>query len=145
MTRAVDSTITAALHGQKASLGRVIRDQKRIFLVAGFLVVAAFWIGGPTGGWDIAAFFSIGVLIGLVNHIVSEYSLIKMLASGREPSRGEMTRHALVRLLLVGGAAAAIAVVFWSTGIVTLIGLALFRLITLVMTSIPLLKELKRQ
>jgi hypothetical protein len=85
------------------------------------------------------------VFIGLVNHVVSEYLLIKMLASGREPSRGEMTRQALVRLLLVGGVAAAVAVVFWSTGIVTLIGLALFRLITLVMTSIPLLKELKRQ
>jgi len=145
MTRTVDTTITAALGGQKVSFGRVLRDQKRIILVAGFLVVASFWIGGPTGGWDVAAFFSIGVLIGLVNHIASEDSLIKTLASGREPSRGEMTRHALVRLLLVGGGAAAVAVVFWSTGIVTLIGLALFRLITLVMTSIPLLKELKRQ
>jgi uncharacterized membrane protein len=145
MTRTVDSTITAALDGQKASLGRVVRDQKRIVLVAACIVVASFWIGGPTGAWDVAAFFSIGVLIGLVNHIVSEYSLIKTLASGREPSRGEMTRQALVRLLLVGGAAAAVAVVFWTTGIVTLIGLALFRLITLVMTGIPLLKELKRQ
>jgi hypothetical protein len=145
MTRAVDTTITAALEGHKASLGRVLRDQKRIIIVAALIIVASFWIGGPTGEWDVAVFLSIGVFIGLVNHVVSEYLLIKMLASGREPSRGEMTRQALVRLLLVGGVAAAVAVVFWSTGIVTLIGLALFRLITLVMTSIPLLKELKRQ
>ena len=39
--------------------------------------------------------------------------------------------------------AVAIAVVFWPDGIGLLLGLAVFRLITLVMTSIPLLKELK--
>ena len=145
MTRTVDATIAAALDGQKASLGRVLRDQKRVVVVAVCIVVAAFWIGGPTGNWDAAAFLAIGVLLGLVNHIASEYLLIKMLASGREATRGEMTKQALARLLLVGGVAAAVAVVFWSTGIVTLIGLALFRLITLVMTGIPLLKELKQQ
>ena len=145
MTRTVDTTITAALGGHKASIGRVLRDQKRVIIVAGLLVVVSFWVGGPTGAWDVAAFFSIGVLSGLVNHVASEYSIITSLASRREPGRGEMTRQALVRLLLVGGVAAAVAVLFWSTGIVTLIGLALFRLITLVMTGIPLLKELKRQ
>ena len=42
------------------------------------------------------------------------------------------------------GVASAVAIVFWSTGLVTLIGLALFRLIALVMTGIPLLKELSK-
>jgi hypothetical protein len=148
MTRTADTsdtTVAAALAGHRPSLGRVLRDQKRVFFVALVIVVASFWICGPMGEWAVAVFLAVGIGIGLVNHIVSEYSLLKTLASGREPTRGEMTRQALVRLLVVGGGAAAVAVVFWSTGIVTLIGLALFRLITLVMTSIPLLKELKQQ
>ena len=41
--------------------------------------------------------------------------------------------------------AVGIAVVFWPTGIGLLLGLAIFRLIALVMTTIPLLKELKAQ
>ena len=67
------------------------------------------------------------------------------IAPPADSPTSEMTRQALVRLLVVGSSAAAVAVVFWSTGIVTLIGLALFRLITLVMTGLPLLKELKQQ
>ena len=148
MTRTVDTsetTVAAAMNGHRPSLGRVLRDQKRVLFVALFLVVASFWICGPLDKWPVAIFFSVGIGIGVVNHIVSEYSLLNTLASGREPTRSEMGRQALVRLLAVGGGAAAVAVVFWSTGIVTLIGLALFRLITLVMTSIPLLKELKQQ
>jgi hypothetical protein len=41
--------------------------------------------------------------------------------------------------------AVGIAVAFWPSGIALLLGLAIFRLIALVMTSIPLLKELKKQ
>jgi len=37
------------------------------------------------------------------------------------------------------------AVAFWPSGIGLLLGLAVFRLIALVMTTIPLLKELKSQ
>ncbi len=39
--------------------------------------------------------------------------------------------------------AVGVAVVFWPSGIALLLGLAIFRLIALVMTAIPLLKELK--
>lgn len=145
MTRTADSTVTSALAGGPVSLGTVLRDQKRVLVVALLLVVASCWICGPLGAWDVAAFLAVGVLLGVLNHIASEHSLLKTLASGREPSRAEMTRQALVRLLVVGTTAGAVAVVFWSTGIVALIGLAMFRLITLVMTGIPLLKELKRQ
>ena len=41
--------------------------------------------------------------------------------------------------------AVGVAVLFWPDGIGLLLGLAIFRLIALVMTGIPLLKELKSQ
>ena len=122
----------------------MLRDQKRVLFVAavprGGVVLDLRPSGQVARRRSSSASASASAL---VNHIVSEYSLLKTLASGREPTRSRC-RQALVRLLAVGGGAAAVAVVFWSTGIVTLIGLALFRLITLVMTSIPLLKELKQ-
>ncbi len=129
---------------KKPTLGTVLRDQRRVLIVALCLSVAGFWIFGPMNDWDIAAFLAVGILMGLVNHVATEYSLLKMISSGAALTRGEIAASALVRLLFVAGAAAAVAVVFWSTGIVALIGLALFRLLTLVMTGIPLLKELSK-
>jgi len=126
------------------SLAKVLRDQRRVFVVALVLAVAGFWIFAPMGDWEIAVFLAIGILLGLGNHISTEFSLLKMIASGEEMTRSEIAGSALVRLLVVSGAAATVAIVFWSTGIVVLIGLALFRLITLVMTGIPLLKELSK-
>jgi uncharacterized membrane protein YhhN len=51
----------------------------------------------------------------------------------------------LVRLLVLSVVAVGIAVWFWPDGIGLLFGLAIFRLIALVMTTMPLLKELKDQ
>lgn len=125
-------------------LATVLRDQRRTIGLALIMAVAGLWILGPMGDWDVAAFLAIGVVIGLGNHVATEFSLLKMISSGHELTRSEIAAKSLVRLLVVTGAAAVVAVVFWSTGMVTLIGLALFRLIALVMTGIPLLKELSK-
>ena len=56
MTRTADTsetTIEAALNGHRPSLGRVLRDQKRVLFVALFLVVASFWICGPLDKWPV--------------------------------------------------------------------------------------------
>jgi hypothetical protein len=54
-----------------------------------------------------------------------------------------MIRSTFVRLLVLTAVAVSIAVVWWPDGIGLLLGLAIFRLIALVMTTIPLLRELK--
>lgn len=128
----------------RPSLGKVFSDQRRTIGLALILVVAGFWILGPMGDWDVAAFLAIGVVLGLGNHVATEFSLLKMISSGAELTRSEIAGKAFVRLLVITGLASVVAVVFWSTGLVTLIGLALFRLIALVMTGIPLLKELSK-
>jgi hypothetical protein len=51
----------------------------------------------------------------------------------------------MVRLVVLTVVAVGVAVLFWPDGIGVLLGLAVFRLIALVMTTIPLLKELKEQ
>ena len=54
-----------------------------------------------------------------------------------------MIASTIVRLVVLTVVAVAIAVMFWPDGIGLLLGLAIFRLIALMMTSITLLKELK--
>ena len=52
--------------------------------------------------------------------------------------------EAQAHVIDVNGVAEAAAIAFWPNGIGLLLGLAIFRLIALVMTGLPLLKELKQ-
>jgi hypothetical protein len=129
---------------QTASLFRVLRDQKKIIAVAVVMVVATYWIAGQFGEWELAGCIAGGVLLGLANHLMTEHWLLRIITSGAEPTRGQMVASTLLRLGMLTIVAVGAAVVFWPNGIGLLLGLAIFRLIALVMTGLPLLKELKQ-
>ena len=145
MTSAMTSpeTSPAAPLG-KPSLLRVLRDQRKTLLVAAVLVVATYWIAGQLGEWRLAACIAIGIGLGLANHVATEFWLLKLISSGEQPSRNKIAASTFVRLLILSIVAVGIAVAFWPNGIGLLLGLAIFRLIALVMTGIPLLKELNK-
>src|SRR5688572_14214403 len=128
----------------KASLGRVLRDQKKTIAVAVVLVIATYWIAGQFGEWELAGCISAGVLLGLVNHLMTERWLLGIISSGAQPTRSQMIASTLTRLGLLTVVAVGAAIAFWPNGIGLLLGLAIFRLIALVMTGLPLLKELKQ-
>ena len=135
----------AGLAVQPHGLGRVIRDQRKTIIVGLVLAVAAFWILGQLGEWRLATALAIGVALGLVNHLATERWLLGLLSSGKQPTKAVMMRSTMVRLVLLTVVAVGVAVFFWPDGIGVLLGLAVFRLIALMMTTIPLLKELKQQ
>jgi len=130
--------------GEKPSARKVIKDQKKTILVALTLVVATYWIAGQLGEWRLAACIAGGIALGLVNHLVTEFWLLKMISSGEQPSRNQMIASTVTRLAVLTVVAVGVAVLVWPDGIGLLLGLAVFRLIALVMTGIPLLKELKQ-
>lgn len=128
---------------QPTPLG-VLRDQRKVIGVAVVLMVACYWFMGQLGEWRTATLTSVGVLLALLNHLVSEYWLARVISSGDEPTRGSIAASAFTRLAVLSVVAVGLAAVFWPNGVGLLLGLAVFRLIALVMTGIPLLKELKR-
>ena len=129
----------------EASVWRVVRDQRKTILVAAGLSVATYWILGSLGEWLLAGCIVGGVALGLLNHLATEYWLLRIITSGEEPTRNKLAMSTLVRLLVLSVVAVGIAVWFWPDGIGLLFGLAIFRLIAIVMTTVPLLKELKDQ
>lgn len=130
---------------KRASVLTVVRDQRKTVFVALGLAVASYWIIGQLGEWRMAACLSIGIALGLVNHLATEYWLLRIITSGDQPSRGQMVRATMVRLVVLTVVAVALAVWLWPDGIGLLLGLAIFRLLALMMTSITLLKELKSE
>ena len=128
-----------------ASLWRVVRDQRKTIIVAVVMSLAAYWILGQLGEWLLAGCIAGGVALGLANHLFTEFWLLKIITSGQEPTRNKLAVSTLVRLLVLSVVAVGIAAWFWPDGIGLLLGLAVFRLVALVMTGLPLLKELKQQ
>jgi hypothetical protein len=127
---------------ERASVGRVLRDQRKTVFVAACLMVLGIFVG-QYDEWTLAFCIAGGVLLGLVNHLVTEYWLLRIITGGAHPTRGQLTRTTILRLAVLSVVAIGIAIAFWPAGIGLLLGLAIFRLISLVMTAIPLLKELK--
>jgi hypothetical protein len=122
----------------------VLRDQRKVIGVGVVLMVAAFWVMGPLGEWLTGALTALGIALALANHLVSELWLGRLISSGEEPTRGSIAASAFTRLLVLSVIAVGVAALFWPNGVGLLLGLAIFRLIALVMTGIPLLKELKQ-
>ena len=128
-----------------ASFWTVLRDQRKTLYVAAALVVASFWIPAQLGEWRLAIALAVGVLLGLANHLVTEFWLLRLITNGEEPTRAAMMRTTILRLAVLTVVALGLAVIMWPDGVGLLLGLAIFRLIALVMTTLPLLKELKSQ
>ena len=129
--------------GDRPSVLRVLRDQRKTVILAAALMAGTYWVSGQLGEWRLAACIAGGIALGLVNHLATEYWLLKLISSGEKPTRNKMIASTIVRLVVLTVVAVAIAVMFWPDGIGLLLGLAIFRLIALMMTSITLLKELK--
>ena len=130
---------------EKASVRRVARDQRKTILIALGLAVASYWIIGQLGEWRLATCLAIGIALGLANHLATEFWLLRIITSGAQPSRAQLVRATVVRLSVLTVVAVGLAVWLWPDGIGLLLGLAIFRLLALMMTSVTLLKELKSE
>src|SRR6476620_9207875 len=106
---------------RKASIGRVLLDQKKIIGVAVVMIVATYWIAGQFGEWELAGCIAGGVLLGLANHLMTELWLLRIITSGAEPTRGQMIASTLTRLGVLTVVAVGAAVLFWPNGIALLL------------------------
>src|SRR5690349_18368204 len=95
--RETDREATAPLEGGQASYWQLVRDQKKTIFVAIGLSVAAYWILGQLGEWTLAGCLAAGVGLGLLNHLATEYWLLRLITSGEEPTRQRLAMSTMVR------------------------------------------------
>src|SRR3954454_11514719 len=85
----------------KPSLLRVLKDQRKTVFVALAMVVAAYWVAGQLGEWRLASCIAAGVLLGLANHLATEYWLLRIISSGAEPTRSQLMVSTIIRLAVL--------------------------------------------
>ena len=95
-TATTESTVDSG-----SALLQVLRDQRKTIGVAVVLVVATYWIAGQLDAWRLAGCIAGGVALGLVNHLATEFWLLKIIRSGEEPTRGKLASATFVRLLVL--------------------------------------------
>lgn len=123
----------------------VVHNQRRVIILAGILSVASIYLAFVFGHWPIGIYVAIGIVLALVNQLLTELSVLRAVESGEEFSRKQYGSASLVRLMGITVVAALVCVVFWkSGGAAVLAGLAGFHMIVLMAVALPLLKELKK-
>ena len=131
---------------QSLPMAKALRNQRRALILAAVLAFGSFWIAFGLGDWRIGVFVSIGVLLGYANGLLTEAILIRTTEADSDDmlSRKQFAISALVRLMAISLVAIVLTVAFWPIGATVLAGLAIFHLLALVLTGLPLLKELRQ-
>lgn len=126
------------------SVARAVLNQRRAIILAAVLIVGSFWVTVPMGNWQMGTLAAAGIALGLLNHILTEYAIQKAIAADNPVTRNAYARSSLLRLGLISVIAFGLAATFWNQGgVAVLFGLAIFHLIALTLTAIPLLREVR--
>lgn len=130
--------------GPAPTLRASVTGQRRVVQVGALCILAALVVGLGLGEPAIGAFVAIGVLLAVLNAVMTEHSMARMVAAGELLSKKQFAAGAMMRLGAISLVGFGIVVLFWPNGVATLFGLAVFQVMTLLLQGIPLLKELHK-
>lgn len=101
-------------------------------------VVAARQLGQPTLG----VFFGLGLALGLANALLVRRS-VQSITAQAHPLKSKMALNSATRLLIITVIGLGIAYLFRPQGLGVLIGLALFEVLLVTSTALPVLNTLR--
>jgi dipeptide/tripeptide permease len=107
-------------------------------LLAGLVTVLAAFVGYPMFG----VFFGVGLALGLLNALLVRRA-VESITAGDHPLKKKMALNSATRLLVITAVGLAIAFIFRPMGLGVLFGLALFQVVLVLSTSLPVLKKLR--
>ena len=115
---------------------------KRLLAVCSALAFLAVLIAGWFGHVMVAVFFGVGLMLGLLNAVGVQRSVTKITADAH-PLKKSMALNSAARLAFITVIGLALAFVFRPTGLGVLFGLALFQVLLVISTALPVWKKLR--
>jgi diacylglycerol kinase len=107
-------------------------------VVAGLVTTAAALMGHPL----IGIFFGVGLGLGLLNAILVQRS-VESITAEDHPLKRKMALNSATRLMVMTVVGLTIAFIFRPQGLGVLFGMALFQVLLVVSTALPVMKKLK--
>jgi dipeptide/tripeptide permease len=105
---------------------------------AGLVTLAAGLLGHPMVG----VFFGVGLALGLLNAILVQRSVDAITAEAH-PLKRKMALNSATRLLVMTVIGLTIAFIFRPQGLGVVFGMALFQVVLVLSTALPVMKKLK--
>jgi hypothetical protein len=116
----------------------------RLLAVSLVLTLVAVAAAGALGHPMVGAFFGVGLLLGLLNALGVQRSVAAITADAH-PLKKKMAMNSASRLLFITVIGLAVAYVFRPAGLGVLFGLAVFQVLLVVTTALPVWKKLRTE
>jgi hypothetical protein len=107
-------------------------------VIAGLVTLAAGLLGHPMVG----LFFGIGLGLGLLNAVLVQRS-VEAITAEAHPLKRKMALNSATRLLVMTVIGLTIAFIFRPQGLGVVFGMALFQVVLVLSTALPVMKKLK--
>ncbi len=114
----------------------------RLFVISVAITALAIIAAGLAGHPMVGVFFGIGLLLGLLNALLVRRSVASITAK-EHPLKSSMALNSATRLAIITIVALIIAYVFRPNGLGAMFGLALFQVLLVAATALPVWKKLR--
>lgn len=114
----------------------------RLLAICAFLTVVAMVLAAPAGHVMFGVFLGIGLALGLLNALLVRRAVDSITAEDH-PLKKKMALNSATRLLVITAAGLALAFLFRPMGLGVVFGLALFQVVLVLSTSLPVLKKIR--
>jgi hypothetical protein len=115
----------------------------RLFLICVALTAVAVGIAAWLGAAMFGVFFGVGLGLGLLNALLVQRS-VESITARDHPLKSKMALNSATRLLIITVIGLTIAFLFQPTGLGVLFGLALFQVLLVVTTALPVMRALRK-
>lgn len=123
-------------------LPSVVFRPVRLLIICIVLTAAATVAAGQFGQRPLGVFFGLGLALGLVNALLVRHS-VQSITAEAQPLKSKMALNSATRLLIITVIGLVIAYIFRPQGLGVLVGLAMFEVLLVVSTALPVVTKLR--
>jgi len=114
----------------------------RLLAICAALTALAVVLAALAGYVLFGVFFGVGLTLGLVNAVLVQRS-VESITAGDHPLKRKMALNSATRLLVITTIGLAIAIIFRPLGLGVLFGLAVFQVLLVLSTALPVWKKIR--
>ena len=114
----------------------------RLFAVCVVLTGLATLAAGVLGHVSIGVFFGVGLGLGLLNAVLVQRS-VEAITAEAHPLKRKMALNSATRLLMMTVIGLTIAFIFRPQGLGVVFGMALFQVVLVISTALPVMKKIR--
>lgn len=123
-------------------LPSVVFQPRRLLLICLALTAVASLAAAQLGHVMFGAFFGVGLGLGLLNALLIRRS-VQSITAEDHPLKSKMAMNSATRLLVITVVGLVVAYLFRPQGLGVLFGLALFEVLLVATTALPVMKKLR--